>query len=181
MKRWIYHILSLIFVTCSCLLLTNVFWQWFELWNNSTILNTDINQAIDTSTSDWWTTIWDPLREWAYHIVNADDWEIEHQIPNIINNNEAITDHNTALSNTLNIVTSIINYALGLISLVALIYLLVHGFIILTAAWDEAKYKKWLKWIKYATIALLGVWLSRLIISLIFRIIENISTAAYTP
>lgn len=174
MKKWIYHTFSFIFIIGSSVILTNVFWQWFELWNTSTILNTNVNNVIDTD--NWNGTIWDPIREWAYQIINAEDGQTEHQIWWIIDNNNEITDHDTALKNTFGIITRIINYALGLISLVALIYLILHGFIILTAAWDETKYKQWLKGIKYAVIAIAGVWLSWFIISFIFWIIENITT-----
>ncbi len=169
MKKIHCHIVSLVFIVGSSLLLTNVFWQWFELWNTSTILNTDMTDAINTD--NWWWTIWDPIREWAYQIVNSSDWNYE--VWWIIN--DEITDHETALNNTLELITRIINYALGLLSLVALVYLLFHGFMMVTAAWDDAKYKKWLKWIKYAAIALTGIWLSRFIISFIFWIIENIT------
>ncbi len=170
MKKSVCHTLSIIFIISSSILLTNVFWQWFELWNTSTILNTDVNDAINTDNGMW--TIGDPIREWAYQIVHSSDWDYE--IWWVID--EEITDHDTALENTLWIITNIINYALGLLSLVALIYLLAHWFMIVTAAWDDAKYKKGLKWIKYAAIALVGIWLSWFIISLIFRIIENIAT-----
>jgi len=139
------------------------------LWNTSTILNTDINQAVNTDL--WSNTIWDPLRQWAYQVVHSDDWL--HELWWIIDNSTQITDHNTALNRTLEIIKNIINYALGLLSLVALIYMIYHGFLMLSAAWDESRYKNWFKWIKNAIIAIAGIWLSRFIISLIFRIIEN--------
>jgi hypothetical protein len=43
-----------------------------------------------------------------------------------------------------------------------------------TAAGDEERYNKWLNGIKYASIALAGIGLSWLIISLIFYIIDFI-------
>jgi hypothetical protein len=57
---------------------------------------------------------------------------------------------------------------LGLLGLVALIYLIYNGFLILTAAGDEAQYKKGLQSVKYAAIALAGIGASWLIVSLIF-------------
>jgi hypothetical protein len=61
-----------------------------------------------------------------------------------------------------------------LISLVALVYLIYHGILVMTAAGDEAQYKKWLKGIQFAAIALIGVGLSWLIISFIFYIIGGL-------
>lgn len=171
-KMRIAHTISLILIIISSLLLTNVFGQWLNLWNTNTILNTDINKAIDTNTSNG--TIWDPIREWAYQIVNAgNSWQ---QIWWIISNDNEIATHEIALNKTLQIIKNIINYALGLVSLIALIYLLFHWFMIVTAAWDEARYKKWLAWIKYAAIALAWIWLSRFIISFIFWIIKETTT-----
>jgi hypothetical protein len=174
MIRKLYNILSLTLIIGSPLLLNNVFWQFwqFELWNTSTILNTDINNAVNTDV--WNSSIWDPLRQWAYQIVSSDDWN--YTLNGIVDNDSEITQHSTALNRTLWIINNIINWALGMLSLIALVYLIVHGFIIITAAWDETKYKKWLKWIKYATIAIVWIWLSWFIISWIFRIIEGITT-----
>jgi hypothetical protein len=169
MKKNIYHIFSLIFISFSFLLLSNVFGQ-FELWNTSTILNTDINSTLDTNV--WWSDIWNPLRQWAYQVVSSDDWN--YTLEWIINNDNEISEHNQALEKTLWIIKNIINWALWMLSLVALVYLLVHWFMMVTAAWDEAKFKKWLKWIKYAAIAIAGIWLSWFIVSFIFRIIKNI-------
>jgi len=185
----IYHIFSFIFIASSSLLLTNVFWQWLQLWNTTTILNTDINDTINTDSSvntdssdgNW--TIWDPIREWAYNIVNANNWVTEDKLLWIIDNEQEISEHSVALQETLDIIKNIINYALWLLSLVALIYLIAHWFMIVTAAWDDAKYKKWLAWIKYAIYAIAWIWLSWLIISFIFWIIIKITepTPPITP
>lgn len=170
MKKRIYYSIALILIINSFLLLTNVFWQWLQLGNNNTILTTDVNESINTNNWNW--TISDPMREWAYQLVKSSSGS--YQLSWIIN--DEITDHDTAMNNTLNIIFSIINYALWLVSIVALVYLLIHWFMMVTAAWDDSKYKKGLKGIKYATIALLWLWLSWFIISFIFWIIENIAT-----
>lgn len=166
-NKFIAWIVILISTLCTSFLLA----QWMNLGNTDTILNTDSNNAVNTDNGNW--TIWDPIREWAYHLIN--DWE-EYQIGWIISNDEQITNHDDAMNNTLNIITRIINYALWLASLIALIYLLVHWFIMVTAAWNDWQYKKWLKWIKFAVIALGGIGLSWFIVSFIFWIIENITS-----
>ncbi len=170
MRKIICYILSILFIWNSLFILNNTFWQ-FELGNTSTILNTDVNSAVNTDI--WWTTIWDPIRQWAYQVVKSDDWN--YTLEWIVDNDYEITQHSTALNRTLWIIRNIINRALWMLWLVALVYLLVHWFMIVTAAWDETKYKKWLKWIKYAAIAIWGIWLSWFIISFIFRIITNIT------
>lgn len=174
MKKRIYHIFSFIFIISSSVLLTNTFWQWFELWNTSTILNTDVNEALNTDNGNG-ATIGDPIREWAYQVVHSND--NQYWLSWIINNDQEITEHSVALGKTLDIIKNIINYALWLLSLVALIYLILHGFMIVTAAGDDEKYKKWLAWIKHAVIAIWGIWLSRFVISFIFWIITNITTS----
>ena len=173
MKKRIYHVFSFVFIISSSILLTSTFWQWFELWNTNTILNTNVNEAINTDNWDW-MTIWDPIREWAYQVVHSSDGDYE--IWGIINNNQEIVEHSVALETTLDIIKNIINYALWLLSLVALIYLILHWFMMVMAWWDDAKYKKWLAWIKHAIIAIWGIWLSRFVISFIFWIIANITT-----
>lgn len=168
MKIKLYNIASTIVIFGSLILLSGVFWN-FELWNTSTILTTDINEVIDTNV--WNSTISDPLRQWAFQAVSSDEWD--YVIGWIVGNDNEITEHETALNRTLWIIKNIINWALWMLSLVAIIYLLAHGFIIVTAAWDDAKYKKWLKGIKYAAIAIAWIWLSWFIISWIFRIIKG--------
>lgn len=85
---------------------------------------------------------------------------------------QEIDDFGQAKRSTLGVVTMFINYALSLVSLVALIYLIVHGVMILTAMEDEAKYKKGLAGVKTAGIALAGIALSWLIVTLIFYVIR---------
>lgn len=170
MKKIIFYMLSIMFISTSFFVLSNTFGQ-FELGNTNTILNTDPNAAINTDL--WWWTIWDPIRQWAYQVVKSDDGN--YTIDGIVDNDSEITKHSTALNRAFWIIKNIINRALWLLSLVALIYLLIHWFMIVTAAWDEAKYKKWLKWITNAAIAIWWIWLSWFIVSFIFRVITNIA------
>ena len=55
---------------------------------------------------------------------------------------DGISDTEEAREVTLNFVRGIINYALALIGLIALIYLMYHGFIALTAGSNDDKMKK---------------------------------------
>lgn len=121
-------------------------------WSDSDVVNTSLV----------WT---DPLREWA-----SNPWT---KLRNTIN----IPIYNTsqAKNETLNLIKGIMNYALWLLWLVALVYLIVHWFIMITAAWNDEKYKKWFQWIKYWTIALIGIWISWFVVSLILYLINEIA------
>lgn len=88
---------------------------------------------------------------------------------------EKIEDNATAWEKVTNLMKWFINYALGLIGLVALWYLVVNGFIMLTAGNDEEKSKRWMKGIKVAVIAITGIALSWFILSLIFFLIFTVT------
>jgi len=113
--------------------------------------------------------IQDPIRDGAYNITQPGDSTAVGL--GVYSDDDKISSHQTAQVKTMNIIKSFINYALGMVSLVALVYLLYHGFLILTAAGDETQYKKGLKGLKFAAIAIAGIWLSWLIVSFIFWII----------
>ena len=156
--------------TLSITLLRGVFSivsaQWLPVPDfGGTILNDNVNQAVNTDLAD------DPLRDWIYNIVTDGTNSIE----NISSNNTQIEDFGTAQNSTLTIVTNIINWLLWILALVSLLYLLYHGFLILTARDDEEQYKTGIQGIKYATIALLWIWLSRFIVSMIFYFISIIT------
>lgn len=72
-------------------------------------------------------------------------------------------------------VKNFINWMLGILALIALIMLIFWGFQMVTAAGDDGKYKKWFKILQQAGIGLAFIWLSWLVISLIFRLIGIIT------
>ncbi|MFA5748245.1 MAG: hypothetical protein WC872_04020 [Candidatus Absconditabacterales bacterium] len=128
------------------------------------ILNENPNQVLDTN------GINDPIRDGAYKIVNAEDGK--NKLEGIVSVDNQIGAHEMAKNKTLNLVKNIINYFLGLLALITLIYLIYHGVLILTAAGDDAQYKTGIKSVKYAVIALGGIGLSRFIISFVFRLLN---------
>jgi hypothetical protein len=114
--------------------------------------------------------IGDPLRDWAYNIIQPETWT--GALSWVVGVGEQISSHQNAQGKVLDIVKKIINvYILWMLALVALVYLLYHGFLIVSAAGDETQYKKWLSGVKYAAIAILGIGISWLVVSWIFRII----------
>jgi len=64
-----------------------------------------------------------------------------------------------------------INRVLGILALITLVILLRWGFQMVTAAWDDTKYKAWFKILKQAWFGLAFIWLSWLVVSMIFRVI----------
>lgn len=133
------------------------------------ILNEDAQQVLDTQ------GINDPIRDGAYKLIDTDAATSgTGELGGIVGVNDQISDHQTAKNNTLQVVKNIVNYALALLSLVALVYLIFNGFLILTAAGDDTQYKNGLKSIKNAIIAIAGIGASWLIVSFIFRLINII-------
>jgi hypothetical protein len=108
----------------------------FEVPGNATIYTQEQIQAISAD------GISNPIREGAYKVINAEDSDPLHQVEGLVSSDTKIETHDTAKLETLTIIRNIVNYALGLVSLVALIYLIYHGVLVLTAAGDETQYKK---------------------------------------
>ena len=68
-----------------------------------------------------------------------------------------------------------INWILWMLSFIALILCLRWGFQMLTAAGDDNKVKTWTKILKNAAIGLAVIWLSWLVVSFVFRIINKVT------
>lgn len=78
------------------------------------------------------------------------------------------------------VIKSFLNWVLWLLSLIALVVLLYGGFNMVTAAGDEAKYKKGFKVLQQAAVGLAIIGLSWLIVSSIFWIIGATGGAQQT-
>ncbi len=68
----------------------------------------------------------------------------------------------------IDIIKNFINWLLGMLALIALVILLRGGFQMVTAAGDDAKYKKGFKILQQAAIGLVFIGVSRLLVSVIF-------------
>lgn len=135
------------------------------------ILNENSQQVLDTQGVN------DPIRDGAFWIVDSNGAGAgSGELQGILGPNGQITDHTTAQNQTLQLVKNIINYVLGFLALVALVYLIYNGFLILTAGGDDTQYKKGMWSLKYAVIAIAGIGASWLIVSLIFRLLNLIIT-----
>ena len=68
----------------------------------------------------------------------------------------------------IDVIKSFINWMLGILALIALVILLRGGFQMVTAAGDDGKYKKGFKILQQAAIWLVFIWVSWLVVSVIF-------------
>ena len=127
------------------------------------ILNENNQQVLNTE------NISDPLRNWAYNIINPVSWT--GTLSGVVWVGDQISSHQNAQRKVMAIIKNIINYALWMLALVALVYLIYHGFLIVTAAGDDTQYKKGISGVKYAAIAIAGIGASWLIVSAIFWVL----------
>jgi len=101
--------------------------------------------------ADWWSYVTD------YNVIwTTEGWDAEGGTPRLIET-----------------VKTAINRVLGILWLIALILCLWWGFQMLIAAGDDAKVKTWTKVLKHAAIWLAVIWLSWILVSFIFRLINR--------
>lgn len=77
-----------------------------------------------------------------------------------------------------NVVRWFINWTLGVLAFIALIILLYGGFLMVTAAGDEEKYKKWFTILRQAAIGLILIGIAWFVISLIFRLVNLVGESS---
>lgn len=112
----------------------------------------------DPSTiSKWWKSFAEKLR-----------WIIEIPSP---------SNYETSLWYVLKLIQVSINWALWMLSLIALIYMLYCGFLVFSSWTEDKNAQKGKKWITTAATALAWIWLSWLIVSAMIWFITNVSKA----
>lgn len=112
----------------------------------------------------------DPMREWVYRGVV---WTEKKVVIWISESGEKIDDHEDATKRTVETIQRLINWALWLLALAAMLVVIFGGIQMLTAAWDDWKFKNWKKAIKKASIGIIWVALSWIIVSFIFWLVET--------
>jgi hypothetical protein len=85
-----------------------------------------------------------------------------------------IADGTEQWGRLIDVIKSFINWMLGMLSLIALVILIRGGFQMVTAAGDENKYKKGFKILQQAAIGLVFIWVSWLVVSVIFWLLTTI-------
>jgi hypothetical protein len=173
MKKFVCYILILCFTLSWTLLLWWNTFSLFDLWNSSSILTRDSSDVVDTTLWVGNEDISDPLRQWAYTIIHSVSWTTVDWIVWV---DDEIQTHSEAMVDTLQVAKNIINMLLWFLALIALIYVIVHWIMILLSWSSDDKFKKGIKWIKRAIIAIVWIWLSWFIITLIFWFIRWISS-----
>lgn len=175
MNKILCYIMSVLLIIMWVIVLNSqTIAQYFNVWSDHTIRTNEETNAIST-VLNWAEVIWDPIRQWIAWVVKSPNWE--YMLEWIVDGNkEYINSHEDALTRTLQIIKNAINWALWVLALVALIYILIMWFMMLTAAGDDSRHKKWLSWIKRAAIAIAWIWLSRFIVTFIFWVIRGIAS-----
>lgn len=112
------------------------------------------------------------IREGTRDIIHSENGQ--YKVNNLLETQEKIETQADATKRTLNIVHRLINYALGLVSFVALVVLIFAGFQIVTAWGDDNKAKAGNKALKKVSIGIIGLAISRMIVSFIFWILYSV-------
>lgn len=91
------------------------------------------------------------------------------------NNGTVLTDTEESREKTLDYITGLVNYALWILGLIALLYLIYHAVLTLTAGSDDGQASKWREGMKYAAYALLGLGAARFMVSMIIFLINLVT------
>lgn len=165
--------LSLFLTVCGGFLLS--FWTYADVsgfWTKDPIWNQDPDKALNVT---WIDDTGNPIRDGMHGMVHNPSTEDPSSIDGVISNVK-IDSHSGALDATMNLIQIIINYALWILAFLALVYLIYHGFLMFSAAGDDKKFDKWKSGIKIAAIALIGIGLSWMIVSVILWFISKLTS-----
>lgn len=77
----------------------------------------------------------------------------------------------------IDVIKSFINWMIGMLALIALVVLLYGGFQMVTAAGDDTKYKSGFKILQQAAVGLVFVWVSWMMVSVIFWLLGVVGVA----
>lgn len=84
-----------------------------------------------------------------------------------------ISDDTLKGDSLLDTISNAINWLLAMLATIAVVICLYAGFLMVTSAWDEKKYEKWITILKYAAVGIAIVWLSWLIVSVVFWLLKQ--------
>lgn len=112
-----------------------------------------------------WTAWWGTALQWEIWWVGTN----RAQGINVAWSNQAT--NNTSL---ISIITNFINWMLWMLFVIALVILLYWGFQMVTAAWDDGKYKKWFTILRQAAIGIVIIGLSAFIVQIVFWLLNRV-------
>lgn len=78
----------------------------------------------------------------------------------------------TGNRNFIDVIQNMIKWLLSILAIITVIVLLYGWFNMITAAWDDEKYKKWFTIAKQAAIWLIFIWLAWLFVMIVFYVIN---------
>ena len=135
---------------------------WIMLWTAILWASSILTPML--TTAQWWAGQWWFWQQrWTKIWVAGWQWDMT-------SGNEGFLDF----------INSAINRILALLGLIAIVILIWGGFQMVTAAWDDNKYKKWFTIVKQAVIGLILIGVSALIINLIFSFVNTNTATAWT-
>ena len=117
--------------------------------------------------------IWVVLFLWVGNIANATEWG-GFMIQNDAAKMGVIwwEQWGSGSRSFIDVVQNIIRWLLSILAIITVIVLLYGWFNMITAAWDDEKYKKWFIIAKQATIWLIFIWLAWLFVMIVFYVIN---------
>ncbi len=127
-----------------------------------------------------WILIWSAI-VWATTIAAPISTVFAFWESNVQNNMNIAWSKSSWWSNELiTFVQNAVNWILWLLGLISIIILIWGGFQMITAAWDDGKYKKWFTIVKQAVIWLILIWSAWMIVSLVFSFMNTTATTGST-
>lgn len=126
--------------------------QWAFWWESTPIVGGETVSDID---------------KWSYWFAWKLKW-ILHLTPR--------QNYTTSLNYVMDMIQIAINWLLWMLAFIALAYMIYCGFLVFSSWSDNKNATKGKKWIWTAAIALTGIGVSWLIISMILRLIEYVTT-----
>ena len=110
----------------------------------------------------------DPISSWSKVMWDKSVWILH--LPEV-------TNYNTELWYFLALIKIAINWILGILASVALVYMLYCWFLVLSSWSDDKNVSKGKKWIRTAAVAIAWIWLAWLIISAMIWFVRVITDA----
>lgn len=152
---WLLGIVIICGINFSDAIRSGIWWKEREVY-------TDIDPTVDETVIDG------TISEWSKSFSERIKWIISVDQPE---------DYSSSLWYVMSLIQVTINWLLGILAFIALVYMLYCGFLIFSSGSEDKNAWKWKKWITTAAIALAWIWLSWLIISAIIWFINNIAWA----
>jgi hypothetical protein len=132
------------------------FWEGLKTWPKTYSLDRESTPKVDGETVD-------DINKWPKTFTDKLTWILHFPSKN---------DYITSLGYVMAMIQVAINWLLGMLGFIALVYMIYCGFLVFSSWTDDKNASKGKKWIWTAAIALAGIGVSWLIISMILWLIN---------